>query len=107
MASEIIVTAEKRDEVINTVPMSITAVSQDQLSRNGITQIQDLVQLVPGFTYTESKSRIPDLHVAEASASAISAWAADRPSASMKTMRQSLSRSRREAVTSIWNELRC
>lgn len=56
---EIIVTAQKREEAINTVPMSITAVTGDSLTELGVTQTADLSKVVPGFTYTESKVGTP------------------------------------------------
>ena len=50
----IIVTAEKRDESINRVPMSIAAATADQLSDAGITEPRDLIKLTPGFYYADS-----------------------------------------------------
>jgi iron complex outermembrane recepter protein len=48
----IVVTANKREQNINEVPMSITAASGDQLTRLGVTNTQDLTKIVPGFNYT-------------------------------------------------------
>jgi|TARA_R110000772_G_scaffold46813_11_gene106946 iron complex outermembrane receptor protein len=56
---EIIVTAQKRDESVNEVPMSISAVSGKQLTEAGINGLQDLVKIVPGFNYTESAFGTP------------------------------------------------
>lgn len=56
---EIIVTAQKREEAINTVPMSITALTGESLTELGVTQTADLSRVVPGFTYTESKVGTP------------------------------------------------
>ena len=56
---EIIVTAQKRSESLNDVPLSITAASGDQLADQGITDVADLVKVVPGFTYTESAYATP------------------------------------------------
>ena len=52
--SEIIVTAQKREEKISSVPMSITAATGDQLARAGITQVRDLVKITPGFSFADS-----------------------------------------------------
>ena len=52
--AEIIVTAEKRHEAINSVPMSITAATGDQLRVQGINQTRDLVRITPGFNYADS-----------------------------------------------------
>jgi outer membrane receptor protein involved in Fe transport len=51
---EIIVTAQKREENVNTVPMSITAVTGEQLERAGVTEVRDLVKVSPGFSYADS-----------------------------------------------------
>jgi outer membrane receptor protein involved in Fe transport len=51
---EIVVTAQKREENINTVPMSITAATADQLRDAGVTQVRDLVKITPGLTYADS-----------------------------------------------------
>jgi outer membrane receptor protein involved in Fe transport len=51
---EIVVTANKRQENINDVPLSIAAATGDQLTRLGVTDTQDLAKIVPGFTYTPS-----------------------------------------------------
>lgn len=48
---DIIVTAQKRSESINSVGMSITAQTGDQLLAKGITSTADLAKVVPGFTF--------------------------------------------------------
>jgi iron complex outermembrane recepter protein len=57
--AEVIVTAQKRSERISTVPMSITAVTGDQLVKQGLTDPSDLEKIVPGFTYQKSTYGIP------------------------------------------------
>jgi len=52
--TEIVVTAQKREEKVNSVPMSITAVTGDQLAAAGVTQVRDLVKMTPGFSYADS-----------------------------------------------------
>lgn len=52
--SEIIVTAQKRQETANSVPMSITAATGNQLRVAGIGQPKDLVKITPGFSYADS-----------------------------------------------------
>lgn len=47
---EIVITAQKREERIVDVPISLTAVSGADLSAAGITQFHDLSQVAPGFT---------------------------------------------------------
>jgi iron complex outermembrane receptor protein len=56
---EIVVTAEKRSERLLDVPLSVTAVSGDQLAKQGITSAIDLERVVPGFSYQQSSSGVP------------------------------------------------
>lgn len=46
---EIVVTAQKREERLQEVPMSITAVSGDQLTTNGVNSTISLAQISPGI----------------------------------------------------------
>jgi iron complex outermembrane recepter protein len=50
--SEIIVTAEKRSENLQDVPISVIAVSAQQIKDAGITDIRSLTILTPGLTVT-------------------------------------------------------
>ena len=56
---EIIVTAQKRSERINDVPLSITAATGGDLSKAGVTDTSQLVKIVPGFTYQLSAYGTP------------------------------------------------
>jgi iron complex outermembrane receptor protein len=47
---EIIVTAQKREERLIEVPMSVTAISGAELAQRGVQSIQDLSFVVPGLT---------------------------------------------------------
>lgn len=51
---DIVVTAQKRSERITDVPLSVTAVTGDTLTRRGVTSALDLERVVPGFTYQPS-----------------------------------------------------
>lgn len=51
---EIIVTAQKREQSANTVPMSITAVGGDQLQLLGVKEVSDLVKVTPGLSVNVS-----------------------------------------------------
>lgn len=53
-SNEIIVTAQKREQSINDVGLTIQAATADSLDDRGIDSPADLGKLVPGFTYTES-----------------------------------------------------
>jgi outer membrane receptor protein involved in Fe transport len=52
--TEIVVTAQKREEKVNSVPMSITAVTGAQLAAAGVTEVRDLVKVTPGFSFADS-----------------------------------------------------
>jgi iron complex outermembrane recepter protein len=56
---EIVVTAQKRAQGVNSVGMSITAATGDQLTRAGITTPADLVKIVPGFNFTQTAYATP------------------------------------------------
>ncbi len=51
--NEIVVTAQKREQNLIDVPMSITAINGAQLQERGITDIRDLTFAVPGLTISE------------------------------------------------------
>lgn len=57
--NDIIVTAQKRSQSINTVGMSISATTGDVLAQKGITDTADLTKAVPGFTFTQSPYATP------------------------------------------------
>jgi iron complex outermembrane receptor protein len=46
----IVVTAQRRSESLQDVPISIAAFSQDTLERNNVLQIEDLERIAPNFT---------------------------------------------------------
>ena len=48
---EIVVTAQKREQSINSVPLTVTAVTGDALVARGITSAADLSKVVPGFNF--------------------------------------------------------
>ncbi|MGE0829495.1 MAG: TonB-dependent receptor [Hyphomonadaceae bacterium] len=51
---DIVVTAEKRSASVNSVPMTITAVTADQLRALGVNEVADLARVVPGFQVSTS-----------------------------------------------------
>ncbi len=57
--TEIVVTAQKRSERINSVPMSITAATGALLQARGVMAPADLVKVVPGFQYSEGFYNTP------------------------------------------------
>lgn len=56
---DIIVTAQKRSESLRDVPMTITALSGDQLISRGVTDVADLTKVTPGLSYVESGQSVP------------------------------------------------
>lgn len=57
--NEIVVTANKREQSLNDVGMTITALSGDALSEKGIMNPDDLVKVVPGFSAIPTPAGIP------------------------------------------------
>ena len=55
--SELIVTAEKREEKLQDVPVAITAFSAEQRTLVGIESVQDLTNFTPGFSYNANTDR--------------------------------------------------
>ena len=53
---EIVVTAQKRTESVQNVPISITALSGDDLARRGLTDLQDVARSVPNFDMPSSNN---------------------------------------------------
>jgi iron complex outermembrane recepter protein len=56
---EIIVTAQKREQSINRVGLTIQAIGADELQNRGVRGAEDLVKVVPGFTFTPSPYSTP------------------------------------------------
>ncbi len=56
---DIVITATKRAQSLNDVPLSVNVATGDQLQSRGISDVSDLGKLVPGFTYTESAFATP------------------------------------------------
>jgi len=55
----IVVTAQRREERLSDVPLSITAVTGDSLQRLGVSDTADLAKIVPGFTFAQGTSNAP------------------------------------------------
>ncbi|MGQ0619342.1 MAG: TonB-dependent receptor [Panacagrimonas sp.] len=56
LVEEILVTAQKREERLQDVPISITAFSQEKLDVLGIQSVQEIQRATPGFTVTTAAS---------------------------------------------------
>ena len=53
---KLVVTAQKREEALQDVPIVVTALSQEALQDAGVRDIKDLQTLVPGLTVTSTQS---------------------------------------------------
>lgn len=58
-SGEIIVTAQKRQQSVNSVGLSITAITGAELRSSGVLDTGDLAKVTPGFTYTKSQDGTP------------------------------------------------
>lgn len=58
-SGEIIVTANKREQALNDVGLTIQAATSETLVARGIDGPEDLAKLVPGFTFTQSLYSTP------------------------------------------------
>lgn len=56
---EVIVTAQKREERLRDVPLSISAMTGAQLQRSGATRFSDVAGYIPGLTYQPGASGAP------------------------------------------------
>jgi outer membrane receptor protein involved in Fe transport len=60
---EIVVTAQKRSEALNTVPISLTALDEDTMDKQGVRDIADIARLVPGLTL-QASDRLGNTNIA-------------------------------------------
>lgn len=62
---EIVVTAQKREQSVQDVPIAVTAISGDALEANRITNVTDLTGLAPGVTIRTSAggSKLPSFSI--------------------------------------------
>jgi outer membrane receptor protein involved in Fe transport len=54
--SELVVTAQKREETMQDVPISLTALPEQLMRDNGVRDIKDMQVLVPGLTVTSTQN---------------------------------------------------
>jgi outer membrane receptor protein involved in Fe transport len=54
---EVVVTARRREESLQDVPISISVLNQDLIQQEGILDQYDLYELTPGITYEQSQDR--------------------------------------------------
>lgn len=56
--TEIVVTARKREESLQEVPIAITAFSAEQLARRGVTELEDIALSTPGLAFEDYSSNL-------------------------------------------------
>jgi len=56
--TEIIVTAQKRAENLQDVPVAVTALSGDELAARGVTDVQEFSRLVPNMNFSDSYNEV-------------------------------------------------
>ena len=54
MLEEVIVTAQKRSESVQDIPLAVTALSSDMLDERGITDIASMAASVPGMNFSQA-----------------------------------------------------
>lgn len=59
--NEIVVTANKREQNLNKVGLTVTAISGEALAERGITSLQDVAAAVPGLAFAPSANNTPIL----------------------------------------------
>ncbi len=57
--ADIVVTANKREQNLNDVGLSITAVSGEALAQRKISSLEDIASIVPGLSYSASTTNTP------------------------------------------------
>ena len=58
-ANEIVVTANKRDQNLNKVGLTITAIGSQALKERRISSLEDIASIVPGLSYATSTTNTP------------------------------------------------
>ena len=50
---EVVVTAQRREEVLQKVPLSVSALTGSMLQSRGVTRLEEYFAMVPGFSYSQ------------------------------------------------------
>jgi outer membrane receptor protein involved in Fe transport len=59
VSADIVVTANKREQKLNDVGLTITALSGEALANQGISNVAELTKAVPGLTYAPTVNAVP------------------------------------------------
>jgi outer membrane receptor for ferric coprogen and ferric-rhodotorulic acid len=93
----VLVTANKRVEKLESVPMSISVLSEQQLLQNNVREIEDVINLTPSLTLSSGAASVPF--------PSASAW--NRMCRSSSTTSRSPASSRPSATWPTWPASRC
>ncbi|HLG90416.1 MAG TPA: TonB-dependent receptor [Alphaproteobacteria bacterium] len=58
---EVVVTARRREERLQSAPVTVDAVSATQLVKSNMTEASDVLKVVPGFTFNQSNPTQPEV----------------------------------------------
>lgn len=74
---EIVVTAQRREESLQKVPIAVTAFSSEAIESNRIFNVNEVAMRTPGFTFTERNKASQDLFIRGIGTAGIEGAAAD------------------------------
>lgn len=57
MLEEVVVTAQRREQRLQDVPISVTALGQEQMDAQGVRNVDDIARLTPGVTFQRADAR--------------------------------------------------
>lgn len=60
---QIVVTTQKREQNLQDVPISITALGRDELERGAITELDDYIETIPNVTFFKNSNFAPDVTI--------------------------------------------
>ncbi|NQX89268.1 MAG: TonB-dependent receptor [Halioglobus sp.] len=63
LLEEVIVTARKREEMLQETPVAISAFNNEELRLRGIANTRDLQQSVPGLSFSEQGNKAPSIFI--------------------------------------------
>jgi outer membrane receptor protein involved in Fe transport len=82
-SGEIVVTATRKSESLSRVPLSITALTQQEIQKQGIRNVDDIVRLTPGVSIRKSGTAVSNVSIrgisSAAGASTIGVYIDDTP----------------------------
>lgn len=56
---DIVVTAQRREQAVNDIPLAITALTSEQMENRGLATVADLQKVAPGFSFADTGVNAP------------------------------------------------